>query len=297
VFLIALTFLVIGSVLSTVVGISLNAFVQALPDYQSRLDTGTAAFFDWLKSKHVRVSEHWLLDYLAPDRVVPFAESVVSGLSVLLGNGLVILFTVGFILIEASSFPMKLHAAISNPERALDSFRKFSKAAQRYLLIKTFTSAVTGSGICVCLVIIGVDYPVLWGLLAFLLNFVPYIGGTLATMPPVLLALVQLGVGPAIGTTVACVFVNTVVAILEFRLMAGGVGLSAFVVFLSLVFWGWVLGPIGAVLSVPLTIIIKIALESHDDSIWVATMLGSVRSGGPPDHPAPAPDVVAERET
>jgi hypothetical protein len=81
---------------------------------------------------------------------------------------------------------------------------------------------------------------------------------------------------------------------LEPRLLAGGVGLSALVVFLSLVFWGWILGPIGAVLSVPLTIIVKIALESHDDSRWVATMLGSVRSGVPPDRPAPAPDAVTK---
>lgn len=89
--------------------------------------------------------------------------------------------------------------------------------------------------------------------------------------------------------------VNAVIAILEPRLMAGGVGgLSAFVVFLSLIFWGWVLGPIGAVLSVPLTILVKIALESHDDSRWVARMLDSVRSGGTGGHPPPVSDAVTQ---
>ena len=289
VFLIAVTFLVIGSILATFVGMSVNAFVQALPEYQSRMDTQTGALFEWLKSKNVPVSVQGLLDYVAPGKAMTLTGSVVSGLSVLLGNGLLILFTVVFILIEASNLPPKLRAAVRNPEKTLAAFQRFGKAAQRYLLMKTLTSAATGLGIGLCLAIIGVDYAVLWGLLAFLLNFVPYIGCILATVPPVLLALVQLGVGPAVWTTVGCVFVNTAIAILEPVLLGGGGGgLSALVVFLCLVFWGWVLGPIGAVLSVPLTIIVKIALESHEDSRWVATMLGPVRTGGPPDFIVPS---------
>ena len=295
VLLIAATFLAIGSVLAIFVGMSVNAFVQALPDYQARMDTGTVALFDWLKSKNIHVSAQGLLDYFAPSKAMTLTESVVSGLGVLLGNGLVILFIVGFILIEASSFPRKLRAAVRNPEKTLAAFQKFGKTAQRYLLIKTFTSAITGLAIWLCLVIIGVDYAVIWGLLAFLLNFVPYIGPLLAAVPAVLLALVQLGIGHALLTILGYVCVNTVIAILEPRLMAGGIGgLSALVVFLSLIFWGWVLGPIGAVLSVPLTTIVKIALESHEDSRWVATMLGSVRSGGPPDHPAQATDAATK---
>ena len=298
VFLIVATFLAIASVLAVFVGMSVKDFVRALPDYQSRMDSRTVALFDWLKSKGVHVSAQGLLDYVAPSKAMTLTENVVSGLSVLLGNGLLILFTVSLILIEASSFPLKLLAAVRNPEKTLAGFERFGKTAQRYLLIKTLTSAVEGLAIGLCLAIIGVAYPVLWGFLAFLLNFVPYIGATLATVPPALLALVQLGVGPAVWTIVGCVFVNTVTTILEPMLLAGGGGgLSALVVFLSLVFWGWVLGPMGAVLSVPLTIIVKIALESHDDSRWVAMMLGPVRSGGPPDHPALAPDVVAKRKT
>ncbi|HOX05689.1 MAG TPA: AI-2E family transporter [Planctomycetota bacterium] len=281
VLLIAAAFLSIGAVLATVVGMSVNSFVQALPDYQSRMDAQTAAFLDWLKGKGIHVSAQGLLDYVAPSKAMGLTQSLVSGLGVLLGSGLVILIAVGFVLIEAPSFTPKLRAAVRNPEKTLAAFERFNRAAQRYLLIKTLSSALTGLAIWGCLAIIGVGYPVLWGLLAFLLNFVPYVGAPLATIPPVLLALVQLGVWPAAWTIAGCVFVNAVIAILEPRLLAGGVGLSALVVFLSLVFWGWVLGPVGAVLSVPLTVIVKIALESHEDSRWVATMLGSVRTGGP----------------
>ncbi len=296
-FLIVAAFLAIGSALAVFVGMSVNDFIRALPDYQSRMSTETVSFLDWLRSKHVDVSAQGLLDYVTPSRAMSLTASVVSGLGVLLGNGLLILFIVGFILIEASSLPLKLRAAVRNPEKTLAAFEKFGKTAQRYLFIKTLTSAATGFGIWLCLTIVGVDYAVIWGLLAFLLNFVPYIGGTLATVPPVLLALIQLGVGPAIWTTFGCVVVNTTIAILEPMLLAGGGGgLSALVVFLSLVFWGWVLGPIGAILSVPLTTLVKIALENHEDSRWVATMLGSVRPGGPPGHPAPAPDVAVKSE-
>lgn len=280
VFLIAAAFCVVGSVLAIFVGMSVNAFVQALPDYRARMDAGALALFDWLRSKNVHVSAQGVLDYLAPSKAMTLTESVVSGLGALLGSGLLILFTVGFILIEASTFPLKLRASVRNPEKTLAAFQRFTQSAHRYLLVKTITSAAEGLAIWLCLVIIGVDYPVLWGLLGFLLNFVPYVGAPLATVPPVLLALVELGIGPAVCTTVGIVLINTVTSILEPLLLAGGGGgVSALVVLLSLLFWGWVLGPIGAVLSVPLTIIVKIALESHDDSRWVAKLLGPVRTG------------------
>jgi predicted PurR-regulated permease PerM len=293
VFLITATLLVIGSVLAIFAGISLSAFVQALPDYQARMDTRTLALFDWLKSKNIHLSAQGVLNYFAPSKAMTLAESVVSGLGMLLGNGLLILFTVGFILIEASIFPRKLRATVRNPEKTLMAFEKFSQSAQRYLFIKTLTSAAVGLAIWLCLTILGVDYAVIWGLLAFLLHFVPYIGPLLAAIPAVLLALVQLGIGHALLAILGYASVHAVIALLEPRLMAGGVGgLSVLVVFLSLTFWGWVLGPIGAVLSVPLTVIVKIALESHDDSRWVTAMLGAVRSGGPQIHPALAPDDV-----
>jgi len=113
-------------------------------------------------------------------------------------------------------------------------------------------------------------------LLAFLLNFVPTLGSIIAAVPAVLLALVQLGVGDAALVAAGYLAVNTVVGNgLEPRMMGRGLNLSALVVFLSLVFWGWVLGPVGMLLSVPLTMTVKIALESSDETKWVGAMLGS----------------------
>ena len=123
--------------------------------------------------------------------------------------------------------------------------------------------------------IIGVDFPALWGLLAFLLNYVPTIGSLIAAAPPVLLALVQLGAWHA--AAVAAVFAVTNVGfgnVVEPRFMGRGLGLSTLVVFLSLVFWGFLLGPVGMLLSVPLTMTAKIALEANPGTTWLALLLG-----------------------
>jgi AI-2 transport protein TqsA len=128
----------------------------------------------------------------------------------------------------------------------------------------------------VSLFFIGVDYFVLWGLLAFLLNFIPTLGSILAAVPPVLLAIIQLGVPEALAVGAVFFGINTIIGnILEPRFMGKGLDLSSLVVFLSLVFWGWILGPVGMLLSVPLTMTVKIALENFEGTYWVAVMLGS----------------------
>ncbi|MBT8328529.1 MAG: AI-2E family transporter, partial [Desulfofustis sp.] len=148
----------------------------------------------------------------------------------------------------------------------------------KYLAIKSVTSFFTGALIFVFLKFQGVDFPILWGMIAFLLNFIPNIGSLLAAVPPVLLALIQFGFGQALVTAGAFLAVNTVIgSIIEPRVMGQGVGLSTLVVFLSLIFWGWVLGPVGMLLSVPLTMGIKIALAEYDSTRWIAILLGSNR--------------------
>ena len=139
----------------------------------------------------------------------------------------------------------------------------------------------------VWLAILGVDYPLLWGLVAFCLNFVPSIGSVIAAIPPVCLALIQSGLPSSVYTAIGYLVINSVLGnIVEPRLTGRGLGISTLVVFLSLVFWGWVLGPVGMFLSVPLTMIAKIALEGSRDTKWVGVLLGA----GPPVQAAAAPD-------
>ena len=143
------------------------------------------------------------------------------------------------------------------------------------MAIKTLTSLATGIFVGIWLAILGIDYPVLWGLVAFLLNYVPNIGSIIAAIPAVLLSFIQIDMFHALFAALGYVIVNIVIgSVIEPRVMGRGMGLSTLVVFLSLVFWGWVLGPVGMLLSVPLTMILKIALEHNEDTRWIAVLLG-----------------------
>ena len=235
----------------------------------------TAAVVSWLKHLGLEISGPVLTDYLDPGKAMKMAANTLAGLSGLFTNVFMILLTVIFILLEASGFPQKLRTALRDPDESMGQFRSVTESVNRYLALKTVFSLASGVAIAIWLAILGVDFALLWGLVAFLLNYVPNIGSIIAAIPAILLALIQLGVGPALWTCLGYVVVNVVFgSILEPKFMGRGLGLSTLVVFLSLVFWGWVLGPVGMVLSVPLTMIVKIALESYDDTRRIAVMLG-----------------------
>jgi predicted PurR-regulated permease PerM len=192
-----------------------------------------------------------------------------------LSNIVLILLTVAFILFEASSFPVKLRAVIGDPRQVFPQFTRFVSDIERYMAIKTLISLATGILVGIWLSILGVDFPILWGFLAFLLNYVPNVGSTIAAVPAVLLALIQLGMGRALMATAGDMAINFILDIvIETRLMGHRLGLSTLIVFLSLIFWGSLLGPVGMVLCIPLTMTLKFACENNKSTRWIAVLLG-----------------------
>ena len=271
----------IGWLLLIFVSSSLNGFSKALPAYQKGLAAKTAGLVSWLQGHGVEVSSQIVLDYFNPQKAMNMVAATLAGLRSVLTNFFLILLAVLFILLEASGFPQKLRAALDNPDESLARISKITESVNRYLLMKTLFSLLTGILIWIWLLILGVDFPLLWGLLAFLLNFVPTIGSLIAAIPAILLALIQLGASSALITCLGYLVVNVSIgSIIEPKLVGHGLGLSTLVVFLSLIFWGWVLGPVGMLLSVPLTMTVKIALESDEETHWIGILLGS----GPPGH-------------
>ena len=270
----------IALLLAAFVGASIEDFSSALPTYQERLSEKMTTLLSWLRGLGLDFSYQTLNDYFDPGKLMKIVANTLTGFSGLLTNVFLILLTVVFILFEASGLLQKLHAALRNPEESLSRFAGFTESVNRYLAIKTIFSILTGVAIWLWLSILGVDYPLLWGLVAFLLNYVPNIGSIIAAIPAILLALIQLGINSALLTCLGYVVVNVIIgSVIEPRFMGRGLGLSTLIVFLSLVFWGWVLGPVGMILSVPLTMIVKIALESNEDTRWIAIMLGPVPPG------------------
>ncbi len=264
----------------SLIGSSAQEFSTKFPVYQARLREMTSGLLGWLSQSGISVSDNLVAGYLDPGKVMGLAASVFSGMQSLLANGFLIMLTVIFILLEAPAIPDKWRAAHADAgdadaDASLARFRDAARNVNRYMAIKTSTSLLTGALVALLLWLIGVDYPLLWGVMAFLLNFIPNIGSVIAAIPVVLLALVQLGVGASALTALAYLCVNVGVgSVLEPRMMGRGLGLSTLVVFISLILWGWVLGAVGMLLSVPLTIAMKIALDSNQNTRWMAIMLG-----------------------
>ena len=266
--------LAFGSLLVMLVAMSVHSFLGDLPRYQERLSALTTSAMGWLNAHGIYVSGAALRQNFDLGNVMGFVGTMLAGLSSVIAGGFLVLITIVFILLEVAGFPRKLRAALANPEQSLAGLREFGDAARRYLLIKTLEGMVVGVAIGIWLWILGVKYAFLWGFFAFLLNFVPYIGCFIAAIPALLLALVEQGTGQAGLVLLGYLTVNAVLYIVEPRLMGAQLGLSALVVFASLVIWGWVLGPVGMILSVPLTVLLRIALAAKDDTRWIAILLG-----------------------
>jgi predicted PurR-regulated permease PerM len=263
-----------GLILALFIGTSVHDFTLTLPTYEQQIREETRALFDWLNNYGIAISSQVVLDYFDPSAAMKIAANTLSGLGTVLTNGFLILLTVVFILLEASSMPEKLKHALPNATSSLDNFTRITYSVQRYLAMKTLLSAVTGLIITAGMLILDVDYAILWGLLAFLLNYIPNIGSIIAAVPAFLLGLVQHGIIIALVIAGIYVGVNVVIGnMVEPRFMGNRLGLSPLVVFISLVFWGWILGPVGMLLSVPLTMILKIALETTDEWRWLAVLL------------------------
>ncbi|TBR38063.1 AI-2E family transporter [Marinomonas agarivorans] len=265
----------IGS-LGIFVGSSLDAFYEQLPTYRASLGSELGEIISMLNNLGLSISAEKIREHFDPSLLMQMVANTLSSLGGVLTNLFLVLMTVVFILFEAADFPAKLSAAMDDASGSLKKFQSFTVAVNRYLAIKTLVSIGTGFLVSLWLWFIGVDFPVLWGVVAFFLNFVPNIGSLIAAIPAVMLAFVQLGVVEAGFTAFGYFAINLVMgSVIEPRYMGKGLGLSTLVVFLSLLLWGWVFGVVGMLLSIPLTIIVKLALESNPKTRWIALILGS----------------------
>jgi len=193
----------------------------------------------------------------------------------LLSQGFLILIVVIFILFEAMVLPAKVRALPGMNDEQWARMRAIVDNIRRYMALKTVISLLTGVLVAIMLYACGIPFALLLGLLAFVLNFVPNVGSAIAAIPAVLLALVDASAGMAVGIGIGYILINVGVGNgIEPRMMGKGLGLSPLIILLSLIFWGWVLGPVGMLLSVPLTMTGKIILEADPSTQWIALLMG-----------------------
>lgn len=213
----------------------------------------------------------WLTD-ITTETVVAEAPDFISAF-------VIVLLVVAFILLEAATFRSKAFWARKVGGVNLRHLGDTVGEIQKYLAVKTGISAATGVLVWAWSAAWSVEHAILWGLLGFALNFVPNVGSIIAAIPPIVVALANQGVGTALAILIGFIVINmTLGNVVEPKLMGRALGLSPLVVVLSMIMWGYVLGPIGAVLSAPLTMVLKIVLMRTEDLRWVAVLLAPPRS-------------------
>lgn len=267
--------IIVGSILSLIVTQSVNTFLEQLPQYQKKLEQIIVNISPILEDLRLPVNKETLLESLNISSVMGFMGQTLSTMQSILTNTFLVVFIVIFLLMEEASLPKKLQTALPKANDTLDTASTFVKRVNKYLFIKTTISFITGILVASVLLFIGVDFPILWGLIAMLMNFIPNVGSLIAAIPAVLLAMIQLSFADAGIVALSYVVINVMMGnLIEPRFMGKGLGLSPLVVFLSLIFWGWLFGLVGMFLSIPLTMIVKIALEQNPSTLWIAIMLG-----------------------
>jgi predicted PurR-regulated permease PerM len=256
---------------------SVDEFTGQLPGYQASLEQATNSVVQWISERGGPIEAG---DFLDAERVVDLVGGAVTRVAAVLQNALLVILITVFILSEATALPAKLRLAFGEGGGRFDRWTRTAKDVQHYLGIKTVVGVVKGVLTGFLVAFFDLDFPVFWALSAFFLHYIPSIGAIVAAIPPVLIALVQFGPGSAAGVALGYLAIDTVLGnMIEPTLMGRRFGLSVLVVFMSLLFWGWVWGPVGMLLSVPLTIIVKIILENTEDLRWLAILLGTGPDG------------------
>ncbi len=259
-----------------IIATSVSSFSNVAPVYEQRLEDIWINVIQFFSERGIEVTGDKLSEIIAPGKVMGYTANALGQLGGVMSNTFTIFFLLLFLLMELDSFSIKTRAIAANTNVSVTYLNTIGKSIRHYLSIKTVTSLLTGFIIWIGLLIVGVDYAIIWALIAFLLNYIPNIGSIIAALPAVLFALIQMGVGGAFWTIVIFLSVNMIVGnLVEPKMMGKGLGLSTFVVFVALIFWGFVLGTVGMFLSVPLTMSIKIMLEQKDSTKWIAVFLGT----------------------
>ncbi len=277
-YIISLSILIIISLLlAYVINISLKDFIENLPNYETKINDLIVNGIVYIEQTGYEVDRDKIIQALNFGSFVGFTTNIIGSIGTFLSKFVLVIIGVAFILAEAKSIETKLKIILQSNAQKLQHVNLFSKNIQKYFLVKTFTSFLTGFIITVNLMYFNVDYPILWGVIAALFNFVPVVGSIIAAVPAILLSLMNSDINTTAYVTVLYVVINISISnILEPKLMGKELGLSPLVIFFSLILWGWILGIVGMFLAVPITMTLKIAFDSNSETKWIGIMMSNL---------------------
>jgi predicted PurR-regulated permease PerM len=280
------------------VGSSVQDFGETIAEYEDRFNEITQDVGGVLTKLGVDVDNLAADQFTAPEKLLEvaagFAGGVVSGIS---NWGLIIMTSI-FFLVEATIMPRKVRSVTQEGDPDVQRIFRLNEGLRQYMVINAGVGALAAVFNVILLFIMGIEFAVLWGVLAFFFSFVPNIGFIISVIPPAIMALLQFGVTEMLIVIGAYIIINFLVDnVIKPRFIEESVNISATMTFLSLIVWGWVLGPIGAILAVPMAIIVQAGLGSRKETRWLAYMAYMMGTGSEPFEPEEAEDdqnVLAE---
>ena len=288
----ALVIMLIGlSVLFTgiflIMGVSIARFSGDIASYTGKLNVQVGNVEDLAKS--LGLSEVNIRDAVKPSALAGAIGSVLAGVADFLSNLFLILVIVLFLLAEGPTMMDRLRSSAGRDHPQVERLTVFGRNVVRQLGLRAIVNLVTGAGVTILMFVLGVDFPLMWGILTFFLSFIPWIGLPLAVAPAVVLALAEHGIERALLVIAGVIVINILAEnALSPMLMGRGLSLSPTVLFLGFIFWAWLLGGPGAFLAAPLTIFLVLMLETFPETRWLAAVMGM----SAPDSPAPEEELV-----
>lgn len=264
-----LTILVVivgGSAVISLFAASTAQFIQKLPTYETGLSDLKEAINTFLAARGLNISQILSFDVFSPSQLATIATTLVGVVSQVMSNALLIIFIVILLLFEFATIHSKSVKGKSPDGTIFARLNEFSADTVKYVAITGASGLLQAIANVIVLMILNVDFAVTWGVLFFFLNFVPTFGFLIAIIPPALIALLQYGWKIAVMVIAAWWLINFVGDnIIKPKFMKKGFDISLLLVIISVIFWSWVLGPIGAILAIPLTLTIKKMLQGYKE--------------------------------
>lgn len=241
--------------------LSAHQLRSGLAAYQDGLSSGLASIAN--PTAEISAMVDTALGSLSGESLTAFLDSFLGNVIDAVANGLFALVLVVFFLIESNRFSNLMATGLRNAPVMISQLPHIAKAAIQYFLVRIQINLLTAVLVGVALLLLGIDNALLWAILTFFLSFVPYIGLTVAMIPPILLALAEFGAARALVVIIGTVVINLAIEnIVEPALTGKQLKLSPTAVFISFFFWGWLLGPVGVFLSMPITVLLLVMLDS-----------------------------------
>ncbi|BAF71800.1 AI-2E family transporter [Sulfurovum sp. NBC37-1] len=232
------------------------------------------AFIAQLGHYGIHIDDAKLNAVLEKSNIAGILKNLAAQANEQFSNIFLIFFMVAFMLMESTYFYNKMMKIAKDYQVDGNVMLELLEKIKSYFSIKVKTSLLTAVWAFTVLWYYEIPYYYLWAVLAFALNFIPVIGSILAAIPAIVFALISHGIGTTLWVALWYVIINMVVGnILEPKIMGKGLGLSALVIFLSMTFWGWVFGPAGMILSVPLTMTVQYLFGQYQETEWIALLL------------------------